>query len=77
LDTRNKLAARRAAEEINRSFAHLMELPEIGRPVPDRPGQRELIIPFGDAGYVALYRFDADAAALVVLAFRHTKEAGV
>ncbi len=35
---------------------------------------REWIIDFGDSGYVARYRLDADA--IVVLAVRHQKEAG-
>ena len=37
---------------------------------------RELIIPFGDSGYVALYRYDSKADTIYVLAFRHQKEAG-
>ncbi len=37
---------------------------------------RELIIAFGDTGYVALYRHDPSNDAVVVLAFRHQKEAG-
>ncbi len=35
---------------------------------------RELVIGFGDSGYVVLYRYD-DAIA-VILAVRHQKEAG-
>ncbi|TLZ39596.1 MAG: hypothetical protein E6K23_12530 [Gammaproteobacteria bacterium] len=37
---------------------------------------RELIIAFGDSGYVALYRHDPAAETVYVLAFRHQKEAG-
>jgi mRNA-degrading endonuclease RelE of RelBE toxin-antitoxin system len=37
---------------------------------------RELPISYGDAGYVALYRFDPDTDAVYVLAFRHQREAG-
>jgi hypothetical protein len=50
--------------------------PEIGRPFDRDPSQRELIIPFGDSGYTALYRFDTASDAIVILAFRHQKEAG-
>ena len=50
--------------------------PEIGRPFDRDLGQRELVIPFGDSGYTALYRFDAVSDAIVILAFRHQKEAG-
>ena len=37
---------------------------------------RELVIAFGDSGYVALYRYVATEEAVYVLAFRHQKEAG-
>jgi ParE toxin of type II toxin-antitoxin system, parDE len=37
---------------------------------------RELVIAFGDSGYVALYRYDRDDDAVYVLAFRHQREAG-
>ncbi len=36
----------------------------------------ELLIEFGDSGYVALYRFEPKDDAVFVLAFRHQKEAG-
>ena len=36
---------------------------------------RELIIPFGDSGYVALYRYEIEADSVYVLAFRRQKEA--
>ncbi len=54
----------------------LKNSPEIGRPVEDRPDLRELIIPFGKSGDTALYRHDAITGDIVVLAFRHQKEAG-
>src|SRR5271168_3589619 len=41
-----------------------------------RSGLRELVIGFGDSGYVALYRHDSTADVVYVLAFRHQKEAG-
>jgi plasmid stabilization system protein ParE len=37
------------------------------------PTRRELIIPFGSTGYVALYEL-ADARTVVVLAVRHQRE---
>lgn len=40
------------------------------------PGTRELIIGFGDSGYVALYRFVREDDAVYILAFRHQREAG-
>ena len=50
--------------------------PGIGRPLADHPALRELLIGFGDTGYIALYRHDMELDAVYVLAFRHQKEAG-
>ena len=50
--------------------------PEIGRPNLNRPELRELLVPFDDSGYIALYRFEASDDTVYVLAFRHQKEAG-
>lgn len=44
--------------------------------IPDLPELRELVIAFGDSGYVALYRNESADDAVYVLAFRHQKEAG-
>jgi hypothetical protein len=40
------------------------------------PELRELVIAFGDSGYVALYRREATDDAVYILAFRHQKEVG-
>lgn len=69
-------AARRAAQAIERQFLLLESMPDIGRPFPDLPELRELVIGFGDSGYVALYRHEPTDDAVYVLAFRHQKEAG-
>ena len=50
--------------------------PGIGRPLPEQPELRELVIGFGESGYVALYRYVPHADAVYVLAFRHQREAG-
>jgi len=73
---RDRQAARRAGQEIDRQFSLLRMMPEIGRPVAGTPGWRELIIRFGNSGYIALYHHDPDADAVYVLAFRHQREAG-
>jgi plasmid stabilization system protein ParE len=73
---KNPQAAMRAGQAIEHQFTLLETEPEIGRPFDDLPELRELIIPFGDSGYVALYHFDVKAESVVVLAFRHQKEAG-
>jgi plasmid stabilization system protein ParE len=76
LASKNPLAAKRAAAAISQRFEQLETHPEIGRPVPDHAKMRELVIAFGDSGYVALYRFDRPGDAVYILAFRHQKEAG-
>lgn len=50
--------------------------PAIGRPYSNSPELRELVIPFGDAGYVVLDRHEPAYDAVYVLAFRHQREAG-
>ena len=76
LATKAPDAARRAAQAIERQFLLLETAPDIGRPLPDMPELRELLIAFGESGYVALYRHDPAAAVVSILAFRHQKEAG-
>lgn len=76
LAEKNRLAATRAARAIAQQFELLETEPELGRPWEDLPELRELLIPFGDSGYVALYRYEPDDNALYILAFRHQKEAG-
>lgn len=73
---RSEAAARRAAEAIERHLTLLESRPEIGRPYPDLPDLRELVIPFGEAGYVALYRYETAEDLVNLLAFRHQREAG-
>lgn len=69
-------AAKRAGQAIQKSFLLLETAPEIGRPVADIPDLRELLIAFGDSGYVALYRYEAAADIVYILAIRHQKESG-
>lgn len=76
LSEKNPQASRRAGQAIEHFFSLLEHEPGMGRPFEDLPELRELIIPFGDAGYVALYRFDAALDTVFVLAFRHQREAG-
>ena len=76
LAEKNPQAAKRAGLAIEHQFALLETEPEMGRPVDNLPELRELIIPFGDSGYVALYRHAVNTDSVYVLAFRHQKEAG-
>ncbi len=76
LNEKNPQAAIRASQAIEHQFSLLETEPEIGRLFDDFPELRELIIPFGDSGYVTLYRHEIKADSVYVLAFRHQKEAG-
>jgi plasmid stabilization system protein ParE len=76
LAKKNPQAAKRAGQAIEIQFTLLETEPGGGRPFDDLPEFRELIIPFGDAGYVALYHHKVNAGSVYVLAFRHQKEAG-
>jgi plasmid stabilization system protein ParE len=75
LQARNVAAAKRAARAIINAIEVLGQHPRIGRPVDEMAVEfRELRIGFGDCGYVALYRYEADL--VIVLALRHQREAG-
>lgn len=67
-------AARRAGQTIERQLLLLETAPDIGRSFPEMPELRELVMAFGDSGYVALYRYEPADNAVYVLAFRHQKE---
>ena len=76
LAEKNPNAAKKAGQAISHHFSMLVTEPEIGRSIEESPDLRELIIPFGNSGYVALYHFDEKGDVVYVLAFRHQKEAG-
>lgn len=70
----NYPAALRARSAIERGYALLSEMPFACRKVDDaNPFLRELLISFGDAGYVALYEIDDDHT-VTILAVRHQRE---
>ena len=72
----NPQAAVRAGQAIKNQLSSLEKEPQAGKPLNEHPEIRELIIPFGESGYVALYHFDNKENAVFILAFRHQKEAG-
>jgi plasmid stabilization system protein ParE len=76
LAERNDAAANRAAAAIANALRILTMTPAAGRPITATPRFRELIIPFGATGYVALYAHDVAEDAVVILAVRHQREAG-
>jgi len=65
-------AAARAVRAIQLGADRLLEFPEIGRPMEDDTGRRELFIPFGASAYVLRYRIHDDT--LVVIRVWHSRE---
>ena len=66
--------ADRALEAINAAVELLRFSPfSCRKALADRPFLRELIIPFGSAGYVALFEIES-ASTVSILAVRHQRE---
>lgn len=65
--------AERALGAITDAVESLKRSPFIYRKADDDPFLRELLIPFGSSGYVALFEIE-DAATVTVLAVRHQLE---
>lgn len=71
---RDLRAAERALAALEQAFAMLREFPFSCRKAdPANPFLRELIVPFGSAGYVALFEIE-DQSTVTVLAVRHQLE---
>lgn len=67
-------AAERAIETIIKTVNSLREFPFAARKAPgDNPLLRELVIPFGSTGYIALFEIE-DAATVNIIAIRHQRE---
>ena len=66
--------AERALEAIKNAIRSLELTPfSFRKAIPDNPFLREVIIPFGASGYVALYEIDNEET-VTVLALRHQRE---
>lgn len=68
------LAAAETVGLIQEAVAVLKRHPLIGRPVEF--DFRELVISRGRTGYIALYSFEVEQDAVLILAIRHQREAG-
>jgi plasmid stabilization system protein ParE len=67
-------AAERALDVIDRAWIILEEFPFSCRKAEDsNPFVREIVIPFGSAGYVALFEIE-NQQTVTVLAVRHQRE---
>lgn len=65
-------AARNAALCIQAAARQLEQFPEIGKPLRDRSGRREVFAAFGAGAYVLRYRLD-DAGPVVIRVW-HSRE---
>ena len=65
--------AEQALEAIRAGFATLRTSPFTCRKADSSPFFRELIIPFGHSGYVALFEIE-DPSTVLILAVRHQLE---
>ncbi len=68
-------AARRAHTAIGKGMEFLAEFPfSCRKAAPENPFLRELVVPFGAAGYVALFEIENNET-VTILAVRHHREA--
>lgn len=74
LHYKNSTAARDAVAAIQSAVDNLAAHPLIGRRVEG--DLRELVISYGQTGYVALYRFVVSQDQVRILAIRHQRELG-
>ncbi|MGE3854741.1 MAG: type II toxin-antitoxin system RelE/ParE family toxin [Planctomycetota bacterium] len=65
--------AERALAAITGAVESLTRSPFIYRKADDDPFLRELLVPFGSSGYVALFEIE-DATTVTILAVRHQLE---
>lgn len=74
LAERDLKAAGRARVAIEKAFGFLETFPFACRKAsPDHPFLREMVIEFGQSGYVALFEIE-DAETVTILAVRHQRE---
>jgi plasmid stabilization system protein ParE len=74
LRDKNSAAARDAVAAIQSAVDNLAAHPLIGRRIEG--DLRELVISYGQSGYVALYRFVVSQDEVRLLAIRHQRELG-
>ena len=74
LHQNNPLAAKQAGLAIIKAIKILSDYPQAGRPDDDDSEYRELIIDFGNSGYVAKYHYKNDQVTVVKV--KHQKEVG-
>ncbi len=74
LHQNNPLASKQAGIALVKAVKILSDYPQAGRPDDDDSEYRELIIDFGNSGYIAKYHYKNDLVTVVKI--KHQKEAG-
>ena len=72
LEDKNPTADARAARVLQTGANRLIEFKEIGQPMNDGTGRRELFLPFGAGSYVLRYMIDKQT--VVIIRAWHSKE---
>ncbi len=65
-------AAANAMEVVLEGSERLLDMPELGRPMDDDTGRRELYLPFGAGAYVLRYKLNGDV--VVIIRVWHSRE---
>jgi plasmid stabilization system protein ParE len=66
LREKNPEASKNAVKAIKETLKKISKSPDIYRPVPDMPYQREAIIDFGKSGYLARFYYKPDGDILIL-----------
>lgn len=74
LDVNNPEAAKRALRTIFMALERVEEFPDLGRPTEDAD-IRQIVIPFGAAGYIVRYTILPENGGVLVLRLWHGREA--
>ncbi|HWV54590.1 type II toxin-antitoxin system RelE/ParE family toxin [Pseudorhodoplanes sp.] len=74
IEVKDKSAAKRALLAIWNALERLEEFPDLGRPTED-DRIRQIVIRFGNAGYVCRYVVMPDTADIFILRIWHGREA--
>lgn len=72
LEDKSHVAAKRAAQVLLEGARLLADHPEVGRPMHDGTGRRELFRPFGTGGYMLRYMIRNQT--VVIIRAWHTRE---
>ena len=63
-------------QTIRSHLEPLASAPEMGRLSPTLQGVREVVIPFGDGGYIASYKYLPESGEVLIARIWHQREAG-